>query len=93
MSTLVNINLTSTVIEPKESYPWHEKMMLIPHEAIRRELLRAEKALNLMDAVNYPWHATQFNTWLSEYFFPALHEHHYVEDKASISMLYILFFT
>lgn len=77
------IDLTSTVIAQKESYPWHEKMILVPHEAIRRELLRAERAINVMDAVNNPWHAIIFEAWLSDFFFPAVHEHHYIEENVS----------
>ena len=45
--------LTSTVVDKRDdnNYSQSQCHLLVPHEAVRRELLRAEKALDNLDIV------------------------------------------
>lgn len=61
-------------------YEWYETDWLIIHEAIRREVLRAEYSIERMNAYKYPWQALNLYTWISDYFMLALHAHHDNEE-------------
>jgi hypothetical protein len=73
--------LTSTAYSKKNYSPWYEKSFMIPHETLRRELLRAEKALQCIDVVKYPWHAVNFQKWFNNYLVPSIHAHHDAEEE------------
>lgn len=75
--------LTSTAIEasPTGQYTSFQTTLLIPHEVLRREFMRANKALQSMDLAKHPWKIHCFNKWYTEYFLPAIHEHHDIEEK------------
>jgi len=75
--------LTSSAVTKTENnvYAWEQKEWLIPHEPIRREMLRAERALELMDNVQHEWHIKAFFKWYSEFFSLAIHFHHDNEEK------------
>jgi len=75
--------LTSSAIAKTENdvYKDEETEWLLPHEPIRQEFLRVEHALMHFDLVNCPWHIFVLHTWLSEYFFRAVHFHHDNEEK------------
>ena len=64
------------------NYMWHENAWLIIHETIRRDILRGERATSNMNVLKHPWHIVNFHTWITEYFFPAIHIHHEGEDLA-----------
>jgi len=77
--------LTSTVVKQSDdnNYSQSQCHLLIPHEALRRELLRAEKAVVNMDIVKHPWHIKAFMKWYEEFFVPFVHDHHDNEEKIS----------
>jgi hemerythrin superfamily protein len=77
--------LTSTVVNKNDdnNYSQSQCHLLIPHEAIRRELLRAEKAVLNMDIVKHPWHIKAFLKWYLTCFVPFIHDHHNNEEKIS----------
>ena len=79
----MNKLLTSKVVQesPDKNYSWHEACLLVPHEAIRREFMRAQGALNNMNVIKHPWQILYFNKWVKEYFHPAIHEHHMAEEE------------
>lgn len=76
-------HLTSTAIEasPTGEYTSFQTTLLIPHEVLRREFQRANNALKNFDLVKHPWKIHCFNKWYSDFFFPAIHEHHDIEEK------------
>jgi hypothetical protein len=47
---------------------------LIPHEALRIEMLRAVRVMAHFDIVAHPWKAKNFRTWFSKLFLPVLHD-------------------
>jgi hypothetical protein len=81
-SAPTSYTLTSTAVTKSEvnEYPWHEFDWLLPHEPIRREMLRAQHAISLLDLVVHPWHAERLFSWLDDYFFRAIHFHHDNEE-------------
>lgn len=57
--------------------------LLIPHEAIRRQMSMMVQSANAMPdspADNELWKATLFAKWYCDYFFDAVEEHHDAED-------------
>ena len=78
-----NFHLTSEVITPLPDgdYPYHISALLIPHEALRRELERGLKALDNYDPINYPWKAYCMNDWFRLFIMPMIHDHHDIEEK------------
>ena len=73
--------LTSTVIPPSfdGNYEYHQLSFLIPHEAFRRELARAEAGLLTFDVDKYAWKSVMFHEWYSTFLLPALIRHHHLE--------------
>ncbi|EKX38246.1 hypothetical protein GUITHDRAFT_144360 [Guillardia theta CCMP2712] len=75
------LTATSIPANPTGDYPQHYCDWFFPHETIRREALRAEHALRYMEnIVEYPWKAVNFRTWIRDFYFPAIHAHHDVEE-------------
>lgn len=66
------VYLTSTVVPQTETgdYFWSQTEFLFPHEAIRRELLRAEHALENADIAKETWKAYAFGRWYTQFFDP-----------------------
>ncbi len=85
VSDKLPLQLTSTVVHPTTdgSYPFHVIGFLIPHEMLRRELLRVELALQhgLHDTYYHPWKVIALKEWTLDFFLPLLHTHHYIEDN------------
>jgi hypothetical protein len=54
---IIPLELTSSVIppDPEGRYPFHVIGFLIPHEMLRREIRRAEYALQALDSIRLPW--------------------------------------
>ena len=79
----IPLELTSTVIAKDDngSYPFHVIGFLIPHEMLRREMRRAELALQELDSIRLPWKAKAFKEWIVDFFVPLMHTHHYIEDN------------
>jgi len=75
--------LTSTSIKasPTGDYNTYETTFLFPHEVLRREFMRASKAVESFDLVKCPWKIHCFNKWYTDFFLPAVHEHHDIEEK------------
>ena len=48
MSSIISFTSTSVPAASDKTYDWSTSSLLIPHEPIRRELLRAKGALNNM---------------------------------------------
>jgi hypothetical protein len=70
--------LTSTVIPVNYDgeYSYEYFSMLLPHEALRREMTRAESAVKAMNVNIHPWKAKRYNEWLKSFFLPIVHDHH-----------------
>lgn len=63
---------------------WADMGLLIPHEAIRRQLTMMVQSVNALPdspADNELWKATLFAKWYCEFFFVSIHEHHDAEEK------------
>ncbi len=68
----------STAIPQNEDgeYSYSLQSFLIPHEALRREFLRAERAIEgLQNVAKYPWKADYYRSWLIDFLGPSIHEH------------------
>lgn len=81
--TIRHTNLISEAI-PQTSdgnYEWYQNEWLMIHETIRREILRAEHALNNLDVQKHPWQITCFYVWFSEFFSRIVDIHHETEDE------------
>jgi hypothetical protein len=76
------IVLLSNVITPKEDgeYTYAQKSLMIPHEALRREMAFGTNALDHLDAAKHPWKAHCFHNWLSTFLAPSIHGHHDLEE-------------
>ncbi|RYG69931.1 hemerythrin domain-containing protein [archaeon] len=80
-------HLTSKAVSenPDGKYPFQVTEFLIPHEALRREMDRAIKALSsITNIAAEPWKVEAFAKWFTEYFAPAVHEHHDLEEKVVV---------
>lgn len=79
----IPLHLTSTAVTPAEdgNYTYNQMGILIPHEALRREMSRARSALEKFDPVANPWQALYAKIWFKEFFIGMIHEHHDVEEK------------
>lgn len=74
--------LTSHAVPKVDSgdYPWQVADWMIPHEAIRRDFIRAAYALERMDVIARPWQAHAFKSWMVDFLFTAVHTHHDTEE-------------
>ncbi len=77
------MELTSTVIPPhvNGNYPFNVTGFLLPHEMIRRDMRRAQLALDALNSCQAPWKARAFKEWIIDYFLPIMRVHHYIEDE------------
>eukprot|EP01038_Epipyxis_sp_PR26KG_P013161 gene13161-17630_t len=77
------LHLTSTVIpfKPDGDYEYHDQFLLVPHEAIRRDMLRAKNALINFNVVVNPWKANFFHYWWHKFFSSFVRHHHHVEEE------------
>ncbi|CEM14938.1 unnamed protein product [Vitrella brassicaformis CCMP3155] len=69
--------LTSRVI--KEVNDFADLSFLVPHEALRREMRRAEELLPYLK-LGHDWRIERFFKWWRLYFYPFLHGHHDNEE-------------
>lgn len=78
----IPINLTSTAIpqSPDGNYTYNQMGLLIPHEALRREMIRCKAALEKLDVSANPWQALYIKIWFKEFFVMSVHEHHDIEE-------------
>lgn len=76
------LKLTSNVLSPSVdgNYSFEHAAFLLPHEAIRRELIIAEKAVNNLDCSSFPWMISILKEWVVDFFVPIVFSHHYIED-------------
>lgn len=77
--------LTSDVFH--EDFPpldWADLGLLIPHEAIRRQMAMMVQSVGAMPDIpadNELWKVTLFAKWFCDYFFISIEEHHEAEEK------------
>ena len=72
--------ISSTVILPGTTIDYAEEAFLIPHEAIRCEMLTFTRLLPYLNFDVHPWKAHYVREWLVKFFIPAVHEHHDLEE-------------
>ena len=62
---------------------WADAGLLIPHEAIRRQMKMMVQSVNAMpdDSPPEAWKITLFSQWFIDYFYESVHEHHDAEEK------------
>lgn len=75
--------LTSTAIAPSPTgqYEYEEKALLVPHEALRREIARLVAAAAQFDPWVHPWKAHYMHQWISQFFVVVVHDHHDIEEQ------------
>lgn len=75
--------LTSTAIATSRDgeYEFQDKALLVPHEALRREMFRLVTAASRFDPWIHPWKAHCMHQWVTEFFVPIVHEHHDIEEQ------------
>jgi hemerythrin superfamily protein len=77
-------SLTSTVIKARQNgeYPFDEEDFLLPHEALRAELSRMERAIYCLDSSvkSNPYQIRAIKKWTDEFFFKVVKIHHVTED-------------
>jgi len=84
-SLFIPSKLTSEVFnEANPPVDWADAGLLIPHEAIRRQMAMMIQSVNAMSDTpddKDAWKLTLFSKWYSEYFYESVHEHHDAEEK------------
>jgi len=75
--------LTSRPVQLRDdgNYQFDEAFFLIPHELIRREMIRFESTLEHFNPHTNPWKIACLHKYYVEFFYPFIHEHHDVEEK------------
>ena len=85
VSLFVPSKLTSEVFtEENPPTDWADAGLLIPHEAIRRQMTMMAQSVNAMpDSPDdkEAWKLTLFSKWYVDYFYECVHEHHDAEEK------------
>lgn len=86
------LSLTSLVIPASDdgSYSFEHAAFLVPHEAIRRELMKAANALESFDCSGNPWMAGLLKEWVEDFFVPLVNAHHCLEDSIFFPLYYQL---
>lgn len=92
--SIIPSKLTSTVFgEDNPPQDWADLSLLIPHEALRHELLVLQKNVEaltmtslsnknyLCDSKDSSWRFTFFAEYVCDYFYEFVHEHHDNEEK------------
>ena len=70
----------STVLHPNG--PWYDRHLLIPHEAIRYDMLLMERILQPQYfQPTRTWKVKRFFSWYHTYFLTPVHHHHEAEEK------------
>jgi len=72
--------ISSTAILPGAKIDYADEAFLIPHEAIRCEMLTFTRLLPYLNFDVHPWKAHFVKEWLVKFFIPAVHEHHDLEE-------------
>ena len=72
--------ISSTVILTGAKLDYADEAFLIPHEAIRCEMLTFTRLLPYLNFDVHPWKAHYVKEWLVKFFIPAVHEHHDLEE-------------
>mmetsp|Transcript_47880 Transcript_47880/g.89237 ORF Transcript_47880/g.89237 Transcript_47880/m.89237 type:complete len:304 (-) Transcript_47880:220-1131(-) len=71
----------SKQVPPKD---WCDAGLLVPHEALRHEMLLMEKSAGLLVAADDPaqdgWRSVNFSNWYTGIFHPLIHAHHDNEE-------------
>jgi hemerythrin-like domain-containing protein len=85
-SLFVISKVTSEVFnEENPPMDWADAGLLIPHEAIRRQMKMMVQSVNAMPDDSPPegeaWKITLFSQWFIDYFYESVHEHHDAEEK------------
>lgn len=75
-------HLTSTAVLPTPDLFLNpaDVLLLIPHEGLRHEMLRADNLLRNHFKPESQEHVRIFYVWFDEFFYPALNEHHGAEE-------------
>lgn len=63
---------------------WADIGLLIPHEAIRREMTAMEKSVESLPGKldkKTAWKGNLFSTWYIDYFHQSVHDHHHNEEE------------
>lgn len=83
-SLFVPSKLTSEVFnEENTPMDWADASLLIPHEAIRRQMNMMVQSVTAMPDSpedKEAWKITLFSKWYIEYFYDSVHEHHDAEE-------------
>ena len=75
-----SLGCLSTVLRPNG--PWYDRHFLIPHEAIRYDMLLMERALQPQYfQPRRTWKVRRFFQWYQTYFVEPVHHHHDTEEK------------
>ncbi|KAK1736421.1 hypothetical protein QTG54_013021 [Skeletonema marinoi] len=84
-SLFVPSKLTSEVFSTENPpLDWADAGLLIPHEAIRRQMAMMLQSVNAMSDSpedKEAWKLTLFSKWYIEYLYESVHEHHDAEEK------------
>lgn len=84
-SLFVPSKLTSEVFSTENPpLDWADAGLLIPHEAIRRQMTMMVQSVNAMadsPEDKEAWKLTLFSKWYIEYLYESVHEHHDAEEK------------
>ena len=74
---------TTTVCPPVNGEsPYYERALLVPHEALRFNLLLLERAVQPQYLqVSRQWKVKRVSRWYRERFLPFLHDHHDIEEN------------
>ncbi len=76
--------LTSEVIFTPSSdgmYPFNQRLLLYTQEALRREILKLDRALDKFNPAQFPWKSYCLNDWLRLFFIPMILEVYELEEK------------
>jgi len=78
-----NLGPTTTVCPPiNGESPFYERSFLIPHEALRFDLLLLERAVQPQYfQATRQWKVKRISHWYHTFFLPLLHHHHDIEEK------------
>mmetsp|Transcript_29059 Transcript_29059/g.61849 ORF Transcript_29059/g.61849 Transcript_29059/m.61849 type:complete len:290 (-) Transcript_29059:99-968(-) len=85
-SSLAKVDKLTSDVYGKDHPPmdWADVSLLIPHEAIRRQMSKMVQSIDAMPdspMENESWKVTLFAEWYIEYFFFSIKEHHDSEEE------------
>lgn len=75
--------LTSASIRESSTgdFSFEDIALLAPHEAIRRETIRAMSAIECLDIDRNPWKARSFAIWFRDFYIQCIKDHHDNEEN------------